>query len=711
MRKLSALIATFIGLVVFLPAEASGQVALPPLEPHLQKILDCEDPAFPPQSPSGECATYIPYIGDGSGNDSAWHCTEPLEQIALRLGTPLPIIVNHIQPNSTNNPPGAIRLGNTPGSYPATTCTVTSQRVAASLPNCNFDGKADLFLQINGNRGTLGSNNDLVKTYGAHCIEIGDPTHSGGKWIAGQVSGGAHMDGLNCNYCRGLHFYGIRIGDWEKLGGPDDNSASGAHGAGGLWYMSQLNDIPEHMHDIVCFGCLLVGSGAGPDTHPGQGESSTGGAGLSFYGSSSSGMVDSCVAHRRPLVGPRFDTVNPINVNNFFFDRDNPNGVDPQDCPLLDGTPPPDTDPPETTITETAIGGSSAAFSFISDEAGTFECSLDGAAFAACASPKSFNDLSVGEHNFRVRAIDEAGNIDASPSSFDWVVSPPPDTEAPDTSFSQVPSDSESTAATFAFVSTEPGTFECSLDSAAFDACVSPKSLSGLSVGSHNFRVRAIDEAGNVDASPASHTWNILPPADTDPPETIFTIVPGDSTSTSAHFEFVSDEPNSTFADCLLDGFPIVPCASPLDLSNLSVGSHTFSVAAVDAAGNKDASPASHTWTVEEEPPSPNDQDGDTIPDAEDNCPTVPNTDQRDSDSDGVGNACDEPTWEQYDELEAQRAELQAQLVDREARLAECRDKLRRINNNFHSDQGNRKKLRRIHNILHEEGLCSGFSP
>ncbi len=50
-------------------------------------------------------------------------------------------------------------------------------------------------------------------------------------------------------------------------------------------------------------------------------------------------------------------------------------------------------------------------------------------------------------------------------------------------------------------------TFNCSLDAAAFAACTSPQTYSGLTNGSHTFQVRAVDAAGNVDPTPATYTW------------------------------------------------------------------------------------------------------------------------------------------------------------------------------------------------------------
>ena len=86
---------------------------------------------------------------------------------------------------------------------------------------------------------------------------------------------------------------------------------------------------------------------------------------------------------------------------------------------------------------------------------------------------------------------------------------------------------------------------------------------------------------------------------DTTPPETTIDSKPNALTnSTSASFEFSSNEANSTF-ECKLDSGAYESCTSPKNLTGLSEGSHTFSVRATDAAGNTDATPASYTWTVD----------------------------------------------------------------------------------------------------------------
>ncbi|OGJ56684.1 hypothetical protein A2706_00635 [Candidatus Peribacteria bacterium RIFCSPHIGHO2_01_FULL_51_35] len=88
-----------------------------------------------------------------------------------------------------------------------------------------------------------------------------------------------------------------------------------------------------------------------------------------------------------------------------------------------------DTLAPDTTITSGPSDPSTsgtASFIFSATESGsTFQCTLDGAAFTSCTSPKNYTGLGNGNHTFQVKAADAAGNSDATPESFSWTVNLP----------------------------------------------------------------------------------------------------------------------------------------------------------------------------------------------------------------------------------------------------------------------------------------------
>jgi hypothetical protein len=189
-----------------------------------------------------------------------------------------------------------------------------------------------------------------------------------------------------------------------------------------------------------------------------------------------------------------------------------------------------DTTAPETTITSKPPNPSSsptASFAYASNEPGSsFECSLDGSAFASCpAGGISYGGLGNGSHAFQVRAIDPSANPDPTPAgySFDIVLAvsplPPPAADRPargsppsTTITAKPPPRTRDRTPTFRFRSTPAGaTFQCKLDGAPFKSCRSPLTTKALSFGSHTFQVRAI-AAGASDPSPAKHQFKVVKP-------------------------------------------------------------------------------------------------------------------------------------------------------------------------------------------------------
>jgi len=248
-----------------------------------------------------------------------------------------------------------------------------------------------------------------------------------------------------------------------------------------------------------------------------------------------------------------------------------------------------------------------------------------GTTTASAAGTWSFTPgtaLGQGPHTVRATATDAAGNTSPTSNTNTFAV----DTVAPNTTIATGPTGTVTTAsATFTFTSDDPtATFECSLDGAAYAACPASHSLSGLSDGSHTLSVRARDAVGNVDATPATRTWVV----DATAPDTTITSGPSGTTpAKDATLVFTSTEANSTF-ECSLDGAAFTSCTTPLNLTALAQGAHTFSVRAIDPNGNVDATPATTTWTIN------SDTDGDGLSDSDE---VTRGTDPNNPDTDGDG--------------------------------------------------------------------------
>jgi hypothetical protein len=150
-----------------------------------------------------------------------------------------------------------------------------------------------------------------------------------------------------------------------------------------------------------------------------------------------------------------------------------------------------------------------------------------------------------------------------------------------------------STSATFTYADTQNGLgFQCQLDSAAFSSCAKGGvTYTGLSAGSHTFRVEAQQGNGPLSA-PATSSWTVAPPT-----APTITVQPDDVTSdTGATFGFTDTQSGVSF-QCQLDSGPFSACTTPKTYNNLSSGDHVFSVRVIDSAGNP-SSVASFPWTV-----------------------------------------------------------------------------------------------------------------
>jgi hypothetical protein len=251
---------------------------------------------------------------------------------------------------------------------------------------------------------------------------------------------------------------------------------------------------------------------------------------------------------------------------------------------------------PAMTIGGTPVDGgflsvASPSFTFTSIAGASFECSIDGAAFAGCtAGSVNATTFADGAHTLAARA-----RIGQGPAGDAQSVHFTVDTTAPVTTLtSAIPADgavSNATTWTIQFtVDDATASATCVWDGAP-EACTSPANHTFNTDGAHTVFVSATDPAGNAGTPTDTISYTL----DTQAPHVIFDLVPPNGTI-SFTITFHSDKSNVQFLGCGADGGTarITSCVTnPDKMSGKSTGTvtsgldeHHFTVDVFDQAGN-----------------------------------------------------------------------------------------------------------------------------
>jgi hypothetical protein len=279
--------------------------------------------------------------------------------------------------------------------------------------------------------------------------------------------------------------------------------------------------------------------------------------------------------------------------------------------PLTDPTPASstitvDTTAPDVTITDTPVALSNVAapaFEFEStDPTATFECKVDDGDFAACQSGDQVAALTDGDHTFTVRPVDPGTNIGLE-ASYTWEV----DLTKPVIEIQSGPAEGGWTNArkpifefTEADLNLVPESTVCSVDAQAPVAdCLSPwQPAINLNDGLHTVTFESSDAAGNTQSVSVNFRVTTITPT------VVIDEGPANPSGPTAAFKF------SSTTDLGVDGkfqcrislnggsFGLwADCDDELTLTNLTSGSRTLQVRAVDSAGNSSTGGAIGTWT------------------------------------------------------------------------------------------------------------------
>ena len=240
-----------------------------------------------------------------------------------------------------------------------------------------------------------------------------------------------------------------------------------------------------------------------------------------------------------------------------------------------------------------------ASFSFRFQDSGSgvqrAECRLNGGAFGTCESPREYAALLEIDHVFSVRVFDEAGNV-SEIQTHSWTI----DVTGPAIELTQKPdlvTKNQTAQFVFSGVNNESVSgYECEFDGNT-QACQNGSvNLTGLSDGSHTFKVTGLDALGNK-SEPVIHIWLV----DATRPTLSFVEKPASlSNSNQGRFQFNAQDGGSGVREirCKVDNESYRVCSDSMNASNLVDGSHTLMAFSVDNAGNE-SEVQTYTWTVD----------------------------------------------------------------------------------------------------------------
>ena len=202
----------------------------------------------------------------------------------------------------------------------------------------------------------------------------------------------------------------------------------------------------------------------------------------------------------------------------------------------------------------------------------------------------------------RTKIISFNSAVSSAVYEIKYVVERPPDTP-PETTIDSGPTGTIfGNQAIFEFHANEPSTFQCKLDGGVFEPCSSPKIYTGLPFGPHSFQVRAIDNTGQGDPTPASGSWTAqqnLAPTITSPKPALGSTTRDRTPLISAVVKDAETDLTQSNITLKVDGnvktfaYDTVSDKLLRQSNKLALGKHTVSTTATDGQGQA----TTKTWS------------------------------------------------------------------------------------------------------------------